>query len=146
MKKLLLTAFIAVSISISSFAQGINEVDKNAIDNFEATFTGASNVEWTSTKNFTIASFMQDDRKVEVFYDPAGEFVATTRQIDIEDAPAYSRKIITRKYIDYVVKEAFEFRADNELHYFISIENDKENIVLKVKEGSVSIFSQTEKS
>ena len=61
MKKLLFTALTAVTLSLGAFAQN---VDQNAVNNFDATFMEASNVQWISKENFTKASFIQDDKNL----------------------------------------------------------------------------------
>ncbi len=147
MKKLFFTALIAVSISFSSSAQAVNQIDQKAVNNFEAVFIGASNVNWTSKQDLTIASFIQNNHKVEVFYNPDGDLIATTRQIQIKDAPASVKKAVEKKYSDYLVKEVLELKSsdDTNSNYFIAVENDKETIVLKANEGTMSVYSQTKK-
>lgn len=146
MKKLFFAALIAVSVSASSFAQDVNKIDEKAVADFEAAFAVASNVEWASNKNFTKASFIDNNRKVEVFYNLHGEFIATTRQIKMDEVPTFAKRTFAKKYSDYTVKEAFKFQADDEKAYYISAENENENIVLKVKEGSVTLYSRTNKN
>ncbi len=84
MKKLFFAALIAVSVSASAFAQDVNQIDVKAVENFESAFGGASNVEWVSKENFTKASFIQNEQKVEVFYNLDGDFIATTTQIRMD--------------------------------------------------------------
>ncbi|MCW3109349.1 MAG: hypothetical protein JWQ09_3855, partial [Segetibacter sp.] len=55
------------------------------------------------------------------------------------------KRFVAKKYSDYTIKEAFKFKSEDETDYFISAENEKENIVLKVKEGSVFVYSKTNK-
>jgi hypothetical protein len=145
MKKLLFAALIAVSISTGSFAQDATDNYK-ALNNFEASFTGANNVGWTLKDNLTVASFVQDESNVKVFYNSEGDFVATTKEVTLEDLPIYAKRIIAKKYSGFIVKEAFKFKADNETDYFIAVENEQENVVLKVHEGSISVYSKTGKS
>lgn len=146
MKKLIIAALMAVSVSASAFAQNENQIDERAVENFQATFSGASNVEWTSKENFTKASFIQNEQKVEVFYNPEGDYIASTSQIRLDELPSFVKRTFAKKYSDYTVKEAFKFKAEDENDYFISAENEKENLVLKVKEGSVLVYSRTSKS
>ncbi len=146
MKKLFFAALIAVSVSASAFAQDVNQIDEKAVADFESVFTGASNVEWISKENFTKASFLQNDQKVEVFYNLDGEFIATTTQIKMDKVPTFVKRIIAKNYSDYTVKEAFTFQADDENAYFISAENEKENVVLKVNGGMFSVYSRTPRS
>ena len=145
MKKLFFTALIAVSVSISAFAQDVNQIDRKVVNNFEASYGGASNVEWISKENFTVASFIQNEHKVEVFYTADGDFVATTSYVGMEELPSFAKKSVIKKYADYTVTEAFKFKADGETSYFISVENEKENVVLKVKDGSVAVYSKRSK-
>ena len=146
MKKLFFAAIIAVSVSASAFAQDVNQIDERAVADFESAFAGASNVEWISKEHFTKASFHQNDQKVEVFYNLDGELIATTTQIKMDKVPTFVKRIIAKSYSDYTVKEAFKFEADDENAYFISAENEKENLVLKVNGGLFSIYSRTLKN
>ncbi|MBE7172420.1 MAG: hypothetical protein INR73_17670 [Williamsia sp.] len=143
MKKLFATVFMAVSVSISLFAQDANQTYSKAVTSFDDTFTGASNVVWSFGEDFTKATFFQDNHRVEVFYNAAGDFVATTTQIKLEDAPAYVKKAVEKKYSNYSVNEAFVFKADDQTKYFISLEDERENIVLAGNNGAVIVYSRT---
>ncbi|MEJ7828221.1 MAG: hypothetical protein WKF91_08505 [Segetibacter sp.] len=146
MKKLFFAALIAVSVSANAFAQDVNQIDEKAVENFESAYGGASNVEWISKENFTKASFVQNEQKVEVFYNLDGDYIATTTQIKLDHVPTFVKRIVAKNYSDYTVKEAFKFQADDEAAYFISAENEKENVVLKVNGGLLSVYSRTDKN
>jgi opacity protein-like surface antigen len=146
MKKLFFAALIAVSVSANAFAQDVNQIDPKAMSDFESVFTGASNVKWMSKENFTKASFTQNEKDLDVFYNLDGEFIATTRQINLDEVPTFAKRIFAKNYSDYTVQEVFKFQANNEEAYYISAENEKENVVLKINSGSVSVFSRTAKN
>ncbi len=146
MKKLIIAALIAVAVSTSAFATDKNQIDEKAVENFESAYGGASDVEWVSKENFTKASFIQNEQKVEVFYNLDGDFIATTTQIKMDYVPTFVKRIVAKSYSDYTVKEAFKFQADDETAYFISAENEKENVVLKVSGGLFSVYSRTDKN
>jgi hypothetical protein len=146
MKKLLLAALMAVSVSVSAFAQDANEVDGKALQNFESAYGGASDVEWISKENFTKASFIQNEHQVEVFYNLDGEYVATTTQIKADQLPTFVKKTIAKNYSDYSILEAFRFQADDETSYFVSAENEKEDVVFQSKGGLFSVYSRTPKT
>jgi hypothetical protein len=116
------------------------------VENFESAYGGASNVEWISKENFTKASFVQNEQKVEVFYNLDGEHIATTTQIKVEQLPAFVKKTLAKNHTAYDVTEAFKFDADGSTSYFIATENEKENLVLQAKGGSISMYSRTVKS
>jgi hypothetical protein len=145
MKKLFFAALVAVSVSASAFAQDVNQIDEKAVENFESAFAGASNVEWMSKEKFSKASFKQNEQKIEVFYDSEGEFIATTKQIKMDEVPTFAKRTFAKNYADYTVKEAFKFQADDEEAYYISAENEKEIVVVKVNGGSFSTYSRTAK-
>ena len=146
MKKLLIAALLVVSVSASSIAQDVSSVDRKAIGNFEAMYAGASGVDWTSTGKFTKASFVQNEKKMDVFYNLDGDFVAATTQLKVDEIPASIKKTLEKRYSDYVVKEAFQYKSYDEVTYFISVENQKEDVVLKVTDGVLSIYSSTDKN
>jgi hypothetical protein len=146
MKKLFFAALIAVTSAVSAAAQDVNPVHYIAARNFEESYAGASNVEWTATQNMSKATFMQNEQKVEVFYNQQGDFVAIARQLKMQDLPSFATKTFAKKYSDYTVTEAFEFKSADEHHYFIAAENDIQNLVLKVDQGSVIVYSKTNKN
>lgn len=141
MKKLLIAAFLIVSVSVSGLAQNVNKVDKRAIGNFEVMYAGASSVQWTSKENFTKASFTQNDQHVDVFYNENGDFIATATQIRYDELPASLKKSIEKKYSNYSIREMLKYKAYDDTVYFISLENEKETIVLKGADGSLSVYS-----
>jgi hypothetical protein len=145
MKKLFIAAMVTLTISTSAFAQDATQIDQKAVQNFESSYGGASKVEWTLKDNFTKASFLQDEQKVEVFYNPEGDFIATTKHVKMEELPTFVKRTFTKKYSDYTVKEAFKFTAEDETEYFVSAENEKESLVLKVAQGSVFVYSRANK-
>ena len=97
MKKLIFAALIAVSVSASAFATDVNKIDAKAVENFQSTFLGASNVEWTSKEAFAKASFLQNGKKVEVFYNLDGEFIATTTEVSMNEFADFCKKDFCEK-------------------------------------------------
>ncbi len=146
MKKLFIAALLIVSVSASALAQNFTPVDKKIVENFEESYRGASNVEWTSTENFAKASFFKNAKKVEVFFNLNGEFIAATTETKLENLPASLKRSLEKRYSNYLVVEAFEYKSYNETTYFISVENQKESIVLKETEGALSVYSKKEKN
>src|SRR5689334_21405073 len=110
MKKLLIAALLVVSVSASSIAQDLSSVDRKSMGNLEVMYAGASGVNWTSTAQFTKASFVQNEKKMDVFYNLDGEFVAVTTQLKVHEIPASIKKTLEKRYSDYLVKEAFQYK------------------------------------
>lgn len=145
MKKVFLAAFVALVISVAANAQ-TQQVDLKVMENFETAFAGASNVQWTSQENFTKATFIKDAQRVEVFYNPEGNFIATTKQVSVDEMPTFAKRSLAKKYSDYGVTEAFSLTADDETSYFVVAENAVEKVVLKVAKGSISVYERSRKN
>src|SRR4051812_2809779 len=145
MKKLLFTALLAVAIGASAFASG-KEVSIAAINNFKATFKYASDIKWTAADNYVKASFVYNNTRTEALYTPEGEFIGTNVGVSLDELPVKAKRSFARKFGSYTVKEAIRFEGNDENAYFISAENEKENVVLKVQDaGQVSVVKSTKK-
>ena len=81
----------------------------------------------------------------EAFFNLQGDLIATTNRMDLEDIPMYVKKVVTKKYSQYKVNEAFELVSDDEVAYIIFVENMNEKLTLKVDDSGLSVYSKTEK-
>jgi hypothetical protein len=147
MKKLLFSALIAVSLVSSAFAaSGENKkVSLHTIKAFESKFYEAENVTWKVNETFVKATFVLNHVTTEAFYSPSGEFIGTSQAIALDKIPTVAKRAIAKKYADYYVMEAIKFDSVDETAYFVSVENEKKSIVLKVLNYSVSIYKTTNK-
>jgi hypothetical protein len=139
MKKFILTALIAVAITSSSFAGGVN-VNRATRNNFEAEFGALKDVTWSSVGSFTSATFTLDKQKKQAFYDGAGNMIGTAHSINIEALPTYAKREFAKKYGSFTVKEAIEFVKTDDSAYFISAEKDGESVILMIADGQVSRY------
>ncbi|MGI8637352.1 MAG: hypothetical protein ACR2KZ_18310, partial [Segetibacter sp.] len=69
-----------------------------------------------------------------------------TTTLEVDEIPASIKRGLEKRYSDYVVKEALQYKSYDEVSYFIALENQKEDIVLKVTGGSLSVYSSTDKN
>jgi hypothetical protein len=146
MKKLLFTALLAVTVAVSAFAAGPDEVNYVALSNFKASFKRASDVTWSIKKDYISATFLYNNVRTEALYTPDGEFIGTNTAVALEELPVNAKRNFAKKYSDYTVKEAIRFEGNEEGAYFISAENDKEAVILKVNDNShISIMKSTKK-
>lgn len=144
MKKLLIAALITASLATSAFAKETNKISFRTDNNFHTQFDKAQNVSWTIKDNFTKASFDMNGEKLEAFYNLQGEMIGTSRNISITQLPAEATKAFTKHYGGYTLKEAIHFEGTEEDAYYLSAENEKEALVLKVSNNSnISIFKKT---
>ena len=61
-----------------------------------------------------------------------GKFIGTNQAITLEDLPVNAKRAFAKKYEGYTVKEAIRFEGSQESAYYISAENEKGSVILKV--------------
>jgi hypothetical protein len=140
MKKFVLTALIAVSLVSSSLAAGTNKVSRYIMNNFASDFTNVKDVEWKSSSSFATATFVQNDKRTQAFYDFTGNLIGTAHAINIDELAAGTKRAFAKKYGNYTVKEAIQFEREGETEYFILAENNGSSLVLKIQNGFISVF------
>ena len=119
------------------------KVSYRILQRFNEDFKDPSSINWTVTPTFIKVNFLQDEEKVEAFYDPNGALLGTSRYISITQLPKEVRKIFATKYAQYNIKEVIRYEGAEEAAYYISTEDDKEKVVFRMT-GSrdVSVFSR----
>jgi hypothetical protein len=147
MKKLFIAALITVTVATSAFAKDVNKVSSRAIHNFNFDFKGAEKVNWTAKTSFFKATFTLNGERMEAFYNLSGDVIGTAKNITLDQLPTNAKRTFAKRYDGYTVKEAIRFEGVEESAYFISAENEKENVILKVgDDASVSVFQKDRKS
>lgn len=146
MKKILYAALIAVFVTTSAFA-GVT-VNVKITESFKSEFADASNVTWTTGKDFAKASFILEGEKMEAFYNLDGTAIGVSKAIGLDKLPKTSIRNITKKYPfpPYALKECIEFvNADGETKYYVSLEEEaKSKIILEVSaNGSVQVYKKS---
>jgi hypothetical protein len=146
MKRLFVIALFALSMGTSAFAKSTGSVSKSATSNFKADFKNASDVSWTATDSYAKASFTMDGKQMEAFYNSKGEVIGTSTHVGLQELPASATKAIAKKFQGYTAKEAIRFEGTEESGYYISLENEKEAVILKASENNQpEIFKRTKK-
>jgi hypothetical protein len=66
--------------------------------------------------------------------------------MQIKELPSAVKKNVTKKMEGYTIVEAIRFQSPDDDCYYVSVENDQVNVILKVTEfGYVSLFKKTKK-
>ena len=139
MKKLFISALLAITVAVSSFAAEGNNVSYAVHNNFSYQFKKVSDVQWTSGENYTMATFTLNNVRTQALYTPEGEFIGTNQAVTLEELPVSAKREFAKKYDGYTVKEAIRFEGADESAYYISAENEKGSVILKVEDsGSIS--------
>lgn len=146
MKNLFLTSILVAALATSAFATGESNINYFILNNFRLDYRGATNVEWVARPNYAKATFMYNNQKTEAFYNTNGQLIASSKAIKLDELPVSAKRAFAKKYEGYTVKEAIEFVEKDEVNYYVSAENDKEKVVIKVDENDlISTFSKTKK-
>jgi len=146
MKKLFIAALLAISVASSAFAADVATVKAIVLNNFKHDFERATEVSWKANSDYAKATFILDHQKMEVFYNSDGDIIGTSKAISLDELPVKAKRTFAQKFDGYTVKEAIRFEGNEDAAYFISAENEKESVVLKVADNSqVSIFKKDKK-
>lgn len=147
MKKFIIAiAAIAFTTASAVYASDASNVSIRIKDAFETKFDGAKNVNWTTNVNFVKATFDYKNEKVEAFYNVDGNLIGISRAITINALPIAAQKELDKKYSNYKTTESIVFEGQEETNYFISLENEKQSLILKISaEGDTSVYKKTKK-
>jgi len=139
MKKYFLSALVSIAITVTSFAAEGNKVSLGVLNNFAYHFKHASDVTWTSEENYAKATFKWNNISTEAVYTPEGDFIGSMQAITLEELPVNAKRKFAKKYEGYTVKEAIRFEGSKEKAYYVSAEDGKGSVILKVEDdGSMS--------
>lgn len=146
MKKIFLSVMISLFVAASSFAAGTNNTSNKVASNFAVDFSGAHDVTWKTTENYVKAGFILNGKNMEAFYDHAGNLIASSFGIALDELPTNAKRTFAKRFEGYTVKEAVQFEQADEVSYYLSAENNTQKVVLKVSSnGDVSTFETTRK-
>ena len=145
MKKLFIAALLTITVVTSAFASDEKRMNVNVLRSFQTQFEGAENVKWSTNLKYIKATFEVDGEKSDAFYDLDGAFIGSSKKITLDDLPVQAKRTFAKKYSDHTVKEAIKFDGVEETAYFVSAENEKQSVILKITGAGVSVFKKTAK-
>ncbi len=147
MKKLFFAALLTVTLATSASAKDVNKISFRTLKNFNVEFTEAENVSWKTTNDYAKATFELKGEKREAFFDLHGDMIGISKNITLDQLPVFAKRTFAKRYNGYTVKEAIHFIGVDSSDYYISAENEKESVILKVTEdNSLSVFKKDRKN
>lgn len=145
MKKLFITALLAISLATSGFASGTN-VNVSVLNNFKTDFRNVANVSWVSKDDYAKATFTENNQKVEAFYNLSGELIGTSKSLDLQNLPVSAKRAFAKKFDGYTVKEVIKFDGVDESAYFFTAENSVESVIFKIGDNEQLVtYKKTKK-
>ena len=142
MKKLIFALTMLLG-SATIFAVTPPEVNEKVLKAFQETFKNPKDVNWHEYENYYEVDFKQDEIKTQVRYDSEGNITGTTRYYFENQLPPHILSNIKKKYPQRSVYGVTEIYAENDLQYYITMEDEKNWYT--VKSNPVGNLEQTEK-
>lgn len=166
MKKLILAATLAASVTFSASAAKITKGDDDSkivsyfvLNQFNSDFNGAQDVVWTITPTSQKADFTIDGTKKTAFYSLTGTYLGVTQEVAYKTVPTAAQKDITEEYAGYTVGQVIKFQASEDnsssfyrtlavdapetTDYFVDLKKGDSEVLVRVNErGSVYFFKQ----
>jgi hypothetical protein len=129
MKKIIIMLAVAIS-SLTAFASDKN-VSSNVLNAFNKEFSGAKDVQWTSTNDYYKAEFVYNGQNVNAFYKSDGNLLAVTRNISSLQLPINLQTNLKNNYNNYWITDLFEVSSNDGTSYYITVEKADSKVVLK---------------
>jgi hypothetical protein len=148
MKKLFVTVAVAVMVGITSFAADITKVNQRVLAAFEREFATATNVSWEVLKNEDIAhaSFIYANEVMEAYFNAEGEMIAVARFLSQDRLPLLVSKSLKTQYGKYEFKSASEYMGADTTSYIITLDSEKQTLVVRIyNNGSSEVVKRTKK-
>ncbi len=142
MKKLIFALAMLLG-SATIFAITPPEVNEKVLKAFQETFKNPKDVNWHEYENYYEVDFKQDEIKTQVRYDSEGNITGTTRYYFENQLPPHILSNIKKKYPQRSVYGVTEIYTENDLQYYITMEDEKNWYT--VKSNPVGNLEQTEK-
>jgi hypothetical protein len=146
MRRLFIGALLAVLVAGSAFATETKNVNLTTLNNFKSHFTKATDVNWTTTANYAKATFTENNQPMEAFYNIDGDMIGTSKKIALDELPVRAKRSFAKRFNGYTVNQAIYLQGADEEAYYISAENEKESVIVKVSfDQYLSIFKKEKK-
>ena len=147
MKKLILclsTLFCSLTLLA---ATPLDEINAKVLAAFEASFKGASEVVWNQTQDAYEVKFKHNAIQTRVTYDIEGSILKTMRYYQEEHLPMLIRAKINQKYAGKKIFGVTELSAEDELNYYVVLEDDKHWTTIKCDSyGNTSLYKKMKKA
>jgi len=123
-----------------------NKFSANAIRNFAKDFKEVAEPSWGESYQGYTASFSKNGIQSRIIYDRRGEWVSTIRYYGKDNLPSDIRQIIESDFGDYSIFIVTEVAVEDNVAYFVTLEDSKYFIRVKVLNGEMTVLEKTNKA
>ena len=143
MKKIFLTAALAVAVIASSFASDV-KVDKRIQTAFQKEFASAFNPRWEAlAEGLMHVTFTQNVEVMDAYYNEDAQLVSFARTVAPDQLPLLVSKTINEKFIGSQISDIRELVSQNETSYLVTARSESKVVVARVyPSGSVQIVKK----
>ena len=143
MKKLFLTAALAVAVIASSFAADVN-VDKRIQNAFHKEFASAFNPKWESIgEGLMHVTFTQNGEVMDAYYNEDAQLVSFARAVAPDLLPLLVSKTINERFTGSQITDIRELVSQNETSYLVTARSESKIVVARVyPSGSIQIVKK----
>jgi hypothetical protein len=149
MKKFFLSLVLGLSVLTQSFASDGGKINPRLVKSLEKQFAGAQSVHWESItkENLYHARFVYNNERLSAFFEANGNILAVGRYIDVKSLPLLISQRINNQYPKHSIQDVIEYTTEGETSYVISIDNEKERVVLRAyNNGTSYVFKKAKKN
>lgn len=130
MKKIVALSMFTL-LAAGVFANNPSAVSEKVLKAFKETFTSAEQVKWNESDNSYSVRFVQDEIRYIVYYDNDGVIKSSMRFYEPAKLPMNILRAISQRYADKTAFGVTEITADEEVAYFVRMEDDKYYYTIK---------------
>lgn len=140
---LIIIAFFTASFSLH--AEEIANVNPTVLKSFEKTFVNASEVNWVSNADISIAEFKFNNQYITAYYSNAGNLLGLRKNLLSTQLPVLLGASLKEQYSGYWITDLMEYGNQGETAYYVTLENANTRIILKSSLNSWSLFHKSDK-
>ncbi len=130
-------------------ASGLNveKLSKEVKTAFTAKFRQAEKVTWEQVEEFYLAHFEMNNRQYAAAYSKAGEMIAVSRTLTIDQLPLAVTTSLEEQFQDYKMPaQVTEVVMDGATNYYLTVEGATRFLQIKCSaEGSITIDKKIKK-
>jgi hypothetical protein len=146
MKKILVVLALMISTGISYAFTGEETVSKKVLESFRREFSAAVNVQWLEAGHYYRAAFTYNGQNIFAYYTPDGELLSVARYISSLQLPINLLTHLKNDYCDYWITDLFEVNKSESTHYYVTLEDAENKIMLHSANGSSwQVYSKSKK-
>jgi hypothetical protein len=145
MKRIIITLTLALTLAATfSFASDV-KVSSTVMQSFKARFADAENVSWSVTNGFYVAEFTSDEKKQYAYFNPAGDLTVVAEPLTVNQLTKKQQSNLRKDYSDYTVVDVYKLTDNDDVKYFVVVENSSKKIILKTTTSTWDVLQSSAK-